>query len=164
MRTDRIHILADNAGGLYLHLVGPDIVVGGIDPYADALTDCRLVHEWLDDVHPDHLHGPEAVGGLKVVASYDPGTDTLTPETRYPGIAARRYCGRMRPPMSLWTDAKIRDLLTEAGEAGDTEQVVRCLEALGKDDGRFPEVARIGASAARLECARVIADARAQED
>lgn len=48
------------------------------------------------------------------------------------------------------TDEQIETLATEAGAAGDSEQVAICERALAGDDS------------ARVECVRVIRDAEAQ--
>lgn len=74
------------------------------------------------------------------------------------------------------TDEQIRALRTEAGEAGDGEQVVICERALATDaewdtdewtgGGERPEfyrrLATLSQADARLECARVIAEAGEQ--
>lgn len=58
----------------------------------------------------------------------------------------------------------IRSLMAEAGEAGDTEQVVLCLTALGEDDGRFPEIRRVVPSFAMAICLRVIREAQTRRE
>ena len=63
-------------------------------------------------------------------------------------------------PVDRDLTTQIRDLMTEAGAAGDYEQVVLCLEALGEDDGRFGDVKRVGRQAALVECEWVIRQAR----
>jgi len=52
--------------------------------------------------------------------------------------------------------SRVRDVMTEAGESGDTEMVVICLTALGGDDGRFPEIERMTKLEAQGVCARAI--------
>jgi hypothetical protein len=51
------------------------------------------------------------------------------------------------------TDDQILQLRIEAGKAGDMDQVMLCLQALGHGDDE-----------ARAECARVISDAEAMRD
>jgi len=60
--------------------------------------------------------------------------------------------------------SRVRDLMVEAGEAGDYEMVVICLTALDEDDGRFPEVERLTRLEAQGVCARAIRATRAMED
>ena len=56
------------------------------------------------------------------------------------------------------TTRQIRDLLAEAGRAGDLDQVYLCRVALGEEGD-----AGLTRDAARAECARVIANALAME-
>jgi len=56
------------------------------------------------------------------------------------------------------TTRQIRDLLAEAGQAGDLDQCFLCRVALGEEDDEGLTV-----EAARAECASVIADAAAAE-
>jgi hypothetical protein len=58
----------------------------------------------------------------------------------------------MEATMSTITDEQITPLSYESGVAGDMEQVAICTRAIAGDEQ------------ARVECARVIADARAQVD
>lgn len=73
------------------------------------------------------------------------------------------------------TDEQIDELRTEAAEAGDVPMVAICDVALDEIRDEYPGAAEWQAQdmrralsmdreAARLECARVIAEARAQED
>jgi len=73
------------------------------------------------------------------------------------------------------TDEQIDELRTEAGAAGDIPMVAICDVALDEVCDEYPGAAEWQAQdmrralsmdreAARLECARVIAEARAQED
>ena len=98
--VERIHVMEDNAGGLYLHLIGPDIVVAGMEQSEDALTDCRLLDEWIDSVAEANLYFPMDYVGyeyLRYVAVYHPDMDELVAGRDDPGTAAVRYC-------KLWED------------------------------------------------------------
>ena len=96
----RIHVLEDNAGGLYLHLIGPDFIVAGMEGSEDALTDCRLLRDWIDNVDESNIY-EEALfvgyGHLRDVAIYYADMDKIMQCSDYPGTAARRYC-------KLWGD------------------------------------------------------------
>lgn len=65
------------------------------------------------------------------------------------------------------TDDQIHDLRVEALRAGDLIQAALCERALGRtpsvpDDDVYARAMEITSAAARIECARVIADAAAQ--
>ena len=87
---ERIDIHEDNAGGLYLHLVGPGVVVDGVAEDGTALADCRLIRAWIEDAAFDgHCWPAEAIGEARLVAVYDHNDEITTHEPM--GYAARRY-------------------------------------------------------------------------
>ena len=96
----RIHVLEDNAGGLYLHLIGPDFIVAGMEQSEDAMTDCRLLRDWIDHVADSNLYDAKTYVGyddLRTVAVYYADMDKLVAGRDDPGTAAVRYC-------KLWED------------------------------------------------------------
>jgi hypothetical protein len=68
------------------------------------------------------------------------------------------------------TDAQIERLRVEAAEAGDLLQVALCDRAMGLTPYRVPDeeicrqAMKVSKADARIECARVIADAEAMQD
>ena len=65
--------------------------------------------------------------------------------------------------MSTITDDQIAALRAEAASAGDHAMVAICRVALHDETDELPRAGCVTPAAARAECARVIADAHAQE-
>lgn len=93
--VESIDVLEDNAGGLYFLLhrggYGRDILISGMEQSQDAVTDCRLLRDWLDNTpehdrwYADHIRHDE----MTHVASFR--HDVMTTEPGVMGTAARRY-------------------------------------------------------------------------
>lgn len=91
---ERIEILEDNGGGVHLYLVGPEIVVSGMEHASipgGALTDCRLVGEWLDPLSME-CYPPEGMhlDAMQHVATYV-DDELHVGDYGLMGTAARRY-------------------------------------------------------------------------
>lgn len=97
LRPSSIEIYEDNSGGLYLLIHrdddGPAILLSGMERGEDALTDCRLLADWIDDVpERDRWYlRDEPVDDLTLVAVYR--DDRLGVCHDALGRAAERYLG-----------------------------------------------------------------------